>query len=160
MLAQCVQRVAEIVVRRRVLGLQAQRLAERVGGIFVAPGCRIRIAEVVVRHRKGRRERQRIAKPFDCVVQLTHRLQRVTKVQLQRGVVRAQIRGAAHEVGRFRVLALLVAQHAQQMQRIDMYGIGVERRAVTALGVGEAAVKMCRVRAVERRFHDGRGRIG
>ena len=69
-------------MRRRVFGLQAQRLFERVGGVFVAAQRRVCVAEVVVRHRKRRRERQRIAELLDRVVDLAERLQRVAQVQL------------------------------------------------------------------------------
>ena len=85
------------------------------------------------------------------------RLQRIAEVQLQCGVFRAQVDRAAHEHRRFGVLALLVAQHAEQMQRVDMAGVMVERGAVIAFGVIEAAVTMRRERAVKYRLHDGEG---
>ena len=106
-------------------------------------------------HRKRRRERQRVAKLFDGVVDLAQRLQRVAQIQLQRGVFRAQVHGAPHERGGFGVLALLVAQNAQQVQRIDVRGIALERCAVVAFGVVEAAVTMRRESAVKYRLHDG-----
>ncbi|CAG9230931.1 hypothetical protein PSAB6_540006 [Paraburkholderia sabiae] len=148
------QRIAEIDVRRRVHRLQTQRLLECIDGVFVAPGERVRIAEVVVRHRKRRRERQRIAKAFDCLVEPAERLQRVAEIQLQPGVLRAQVGGAADEVGRFFVLALLMAQHAEQMQRVDVSGIEIEGSAIAALGVVEPAVTMRAIRAVENWVHD------
>jgi len=108
-----------------------------------------------VRHRERRRERQRVAELVDGLVDLAERLQRVAEVQLQRGVLRAQVDRAPHQLGGFGVLALLMAQHAQQMQRVDVRGIAVERRAVAAFGVVEAAVTMRRESAVKYRLHDG-----
>ncbi|VVD29784.1 protein of unknown function [Paraburkholderia dioscoreae] len=150
-----VQRVAEVVVRRGVVRLQAQRFLERVGGVFVTARRCIRVAEVVVRHRERGRQRQRVAELLDGVVDLAQRLQRVAQVQLQRCVFRAQVHRAPHELGGFGVLALLVAQDAQQVQRIDVRGVAVERRAVAAFGVFEAAVTMRRESAVKYRLHDG-----
>ena len=63
--------------------------------------------------------------------------------------------GAPHEVGGFGVLALLVAQHAQQVQRVDVRGIAGERRSIVAFGVVEAAVTMGREGAVKYSVHDG-----
>ncbi|GGC18954.1 hypothetical protein GCM10011400_01560 [Paraburkholderia caffeinilytica] len=108
-----------------------------------------------MRHRERRRQRERIAELFDGFVDLAERLQRVAEVQLQRGIFRAQVHRAPHELGGFGVLALLVAQNAQQVQRIDVRGIAVERRAVAAFGVVEAAVTMRRESAVKYLFHDG-----
>ncbi len=108
-----------------------------------------------MRHRESRRERQRIAELFDGVVDLAQRFQRVAQIQLQRGIFGAQVHRAPHECGGFGVLALLVAQDAQQVQRIDVRGIAVERRAVAAFGVVEAAVTMRRVSAVKYLLHDG-----
>jgi hypothetical protein len=45
-------------------------------------------------------------------------------------------------------------QHAEQMQRIDVNGIGGERRAVIALGVVQPAVAMCGVSADKNGFHN------
>jgi hypothetical protein len=102
--AERIQRVAEIVVDRGVVGREPQRAAERVDRILVALQRRIRIAEVVVRERKFGRERQRVAKAVDRLVEPAERLQRVAEVELQRGVARAQLDGAADEVGRFGML--------------------------------------------------------
>ncbi len=58
------------------------------------------------------------------------------------------------------MLALLVAQHAEQVQRIDMDRIDIERRAVVAFSFVEAAVTMRRESAVEYRMHDGGRGLG
>jgi len=91
---------------------------------------------------------------LDSLVEPAERLQRVAEIELQRGVLRAQVGSAANEGGRFFVLALLMAQHAEQVQRVDVRGIEIEGGAIAALGVVEPAVTMRAIRAVENWMHD------
>ena len=74
---------------------------------------------------------------------------------MQRGVVRAQVDRALHEIGGGGVLALLMAQDAEQMQGVDVDGVGGEGREVIARGVVESTVTMRRPGAVKYRLHDG-----
>jgi hypothetical protein len=46
------------------------------------------------------------------------------------------------------------------MQRIDVRGVDIERGAIAALGIFEAAVTMRRVGALKNWFHDGGGWFG
>ena len=108
--------------------LQAQRFFEGIGGVFVTARRRVGIAEVVLRERKAGLQVQRVTEPFDGVVDPAQRLQRVAKIELQASIGWTQVHRATHQLGRFRVLALLMAQHAKQMQGVDMGGFCGERR--------------------------------
>ena len=109
-----------------------------------------------MRERKVGRERERIAKALDRAVEPAQRFQRVAEVQLQSGVVRPQGDGSPDEVGGFFVASLLVAEHPQQVEGVGMDGIGVDRRAIVALGISESSVTMRRIGAREKGIHDGR----
>lgn len=149
------QRVAEVVPCGRIVRLHAQRLFEGIGGVFVAAERRVRVAEVVLREPETGRERERIAKAFDGVVQTPERLQRVAEIELQGGVRRAQIDGARDERSSLFVLPLLMAQHAEVVQRFDVGGFGGERGLIVAFGFGQAAVTMGREAAGKYGVHDG-----
>ncbi len=136
-------------------GCRRSGFFEGVGGVFVPARRRVRIAEVVLRQRKARLQRERIAKALDGVVDPAERLQRVAEVQLQAGVGRTQVHRATHEFSRFRVLPLLVAQHAEQMQGVDVARFGGERGLIVAFRFGQAAVTMGRETAGKYSVHDG-----
>jgi hypothetical protein len=63
---------------------------------------------------------------------------------LQTGIGGAQVHRATHQFGCFRVLALLMAQHAEQMKRVDVGGLCGKRGLIVAFRFGEAAIAMRR----------------
>lgn len=54
------------------------------------------------------------------------------------------------------MLALLMAQHAEVVERVDVKGFGGERGLIVALRLGQAAVTMGREAAGKYGVHDGK----
>ena len=93
--------------------------------------------QIVVRFGEFRRERDRSPVGGNGGIELSAALERDAEIGVQRRVAVIERQSAADQRHRSRVVALLMRQHAEEVQRVAVVGLAVEDLAVEGRRLGK-----------------------
>ena len=157
-LRQAAQREQDVAVRKPCVGQvrsQPQQPLEALQRLVEAPERPQRMPPVVPGLGVCRHRRQHLVEVRDGFRVPPHEVEDVAVVEdHQRCVRRPPQRRADQPLGR-REVALLALDDAQQIERVDVGGFGIEHGLVGAFGLGEAAGAM----VLQGRAHQAAGRL-
>ena len=160
--AQHGQRIAAIVERIDVVGLQRQRAIVARQGRGAAAQTFQRIAAIVMGDGIVAALRQYFVEIFQRLFMALERVEDDAVIRQHVRRARLRFQRGRNQTERFRRVALLVAEHATQMQGVEMLRVGGQRRAVERVRLDEAplAVQGQRLLDATRRIRARSGVLG